>query len=155
MSALKLTGTFWVYVLPYLINSLYILILTVIISDIPKDYRDTARVCGASELNTAFSVYFPMLAPSLISIYVLCFIIQWNDYVDTLLYNFTSSELYTLQYMNYAYLKNTYVSGLGGVHNYVSLSSIRLSMTLLMIVPVIILVLSVRRPLLNLLKRGS
>ena len=154
MSSLSLTGSFWPYVLPYLFNSLYTIVLVASVKEVPREYAEEARVQGASELQIAWHVYLPVLSSRMVAVYVLCFIIHWNDYVDTLLYNFSSTDLYTLQYMSHSYTNNiiSAISHHGSAIS-VSVTSVKMAMTVLLILPVVILIPMFRRGIVGFLKK--
>lgn len=54
-------------------------ILRNFISDIPYELEEAAQIDGCSKMGAFVRVVFPLLAPGLMSVVVLTFIIAWND----------------------------------------------------------------------------
>ena len=75
------------------------------------EYAEAAYVDGAGDYTVFFRILFPMAVPSMMALFVMNFITQWNDYESTLLY---MTEFPNLSYALYAYENNTkYNSQLG------------------------------------------
>ncbi|MBQ3046851.1 MAG: carbohydrate ABC transporter permease [Clostridia bacterium] len=75
------------------------------------EYAEAAYVDGAGEYMVFFKIMFPMAIPSMMALFVMSFISNWNAYEGTLLY---MTEYPNLSYALYAYENNTkYNSQLG------------------------------------------
>jgi putative aldouronate transport system permease protein len=81
-----LTGSFLVYVLPRAMDVFGMILM--------RTYLD-----GANELRIFSRIVVPLCLPVIAAIALFSCVWQWNSYVDTLIYNFNSEQLYTLQYV--------------------------------------------------------
>ena len=64
---------------------------------IPRSYNEAAKIDGAGELRTCFSVIMPMVKPVLILTAVNTFMACWNDFTTPLMYiDSTASQYFTL-----------------------------------------------------------
>lgn len=104
ISGLRLTGTFWVYIIPYLVSAYELILIRTFIQDMPRSLEESATIDGANDLQTAFRVVFPLCLPVLAAVTLFEFVNQWNAYTDTLLYNAHVPQLFSLQYSLSNYL---------------------------------------------------
>jgi multiple sugar transport system permease protein len=82
--------TYLALTVPFLVDAMNVFLMRQVISSIPRDLEDAARVDGASELTVFFRVVFPLCGPGLAVLAVTTFIAHWNDFLYPML--FTSSE---------------------------------------------------------------
>ena len=66
--------------------SIYFLILHAQFSAIPKDYTESAKIDGASNLRIMFQIVLPQALNTIITVFILSFVTYWNDYQIPLLY---------------------------------------------------------------------
>ena len=99
MVSLHMTGTFYVYLIPCLVNAFNMILIKTYIQDLPRSLEESAEIDGANDAHVAFLVVFPLCLPVLAAVMLFEFVGQWNAYTDTLLYNSNVPELYSLQYM--------------------------------------------------------
>ena len=66
--------------------SIYYLILHAQFSSIPKDYRESAKIDGASNFRIMFQVVLPQALNTIVTVFILSFVTYWNDYQIPLLY---------------------------------------------------------------------
>lgn len=98
-SKLKLTGTFWVYIVPFLFDVFYMILIKTYIEGLPKSLEESALIDGANDLQLFFSIVFPLIKPVIAAILLFACINQWNIYYDTMIFNAEHKELHTLQYI--------------------------------------------------------
>lgn len=48
---------------------------------VPKEMEDAARVDGCNHLQTMFKVFFPLASPGIVSTFIFCFTLAWNEYL--------------------------------------------------------------------------
>lgn len=77
-------------------DAFYIFLLRQFMRTIPLDLSEAARIDGASELRTWWSVVLPLVAPALAYIAITKFQFVWEDFMGPLIY-LQREELYTLQ----------------------------------------------------------
>ncbi|HEY0247979.1 MAG TPA: carbohydrate ABC transporter permease [Gryllotalpicola sp.] len=80
-SKLGLTNTPWAVILPSLISpfGLY-LIWTYAIDAVPIELLEAARVDGASELRTFFTISLRLLTPGIVTVLLFAIVATWNNY---------------------------------------------------------------------------
>jgi putative aldouronate transport system permease protein len=99
MRELNLAGTFWIYVIPGMINAFNVVVIRSFIeSSVPDSLIESARIDGATEFRTLFKIVFPLALPVVATVTLWTAVGQWNSWFDVMLYNNRNPELYTLQY---------------------------------------------------------
>ena len=80
-SQVGLTNTVWSVILPTLLNPFGVYLLNVYARDaVPDELLDAARVDGAGELRTFFTVALPLLRPAIVTVLLLSIVSSWNNY---------------------------------------------------------------------------
>ena len=74
------------FVLRFNFLSIYYLILHAQFSSIPKDYTESAKIDGASNLRIMFQIIIPQSLNIIITVFILSFVTYWNDYQIPLLF---------------------------------------------------------------------
>lgn len=77
-------------------NAFYIFLLRQFMRGIPIELSEAAKIDGASELRTWWSIVTPLTKPALAAIAIFAFQGAWEDFVGPLLY-LQREDLYTLQ----------------------------------------------------------
>ncbi|QUI25393.1 carbohydrate ABC transporter permease [Vallitalea pronyensis] len=103
MRNLQLTNTFWVYVIPTVVQPFYIILVKTFVESTPKSLQEAAEIDGAGILTIYARVIFPLTKPILATIAIFSAVGQWNAFYDTLIY-VTDQKLYSLQYQLYTFL---------------------------------------------------
>jgi multiple sugar transport system permease protein len=96
-------GDFRPLILPQFFGyAYYIFLLRQFFMTIPFELSEAARIDGASEWRTFWSVILPLAKPALATVAVFQFIRSWTDYINPLIY-LNDQNLYTLQLGLYQY----------------------------------------------------
>jgi len=96
-------GDFRPLILPQFFGyAYYIFLLRQFFMTIPFELSEAARIDGASEWRTFWSVILPLAKPALAVVAVFQFIRSWTDYINPLIY-LNDQNLYTLQLGLYQY----------------------------------------------------
>lgn len=103
MKLLHLTNSFWVYIIPGIVQPFNVIMVKTFIESIPTSLQEAAEVDGAGVLTVFFKVILPTCTPILATIAIWAAVGQWNSFQDTLIY-ITDQKLYSLQYLLYIYL---------------------------------------------------
>lgn len=91
------TNTFLPLTVPSFAGSaFYIFLLRQFMRGIPMELSEAAKIDGASELKTWWSIVMPLTAPALAAIAIFTFQHSWEDFMGPLLY-LQREDLYTLQ----------------------------------------------------------
>ncbi|MFZ0545922.1 MAG: carbohydrate ABC transporter permease [Candidatus Promineifilaceae bacterium] len=138
-------GTWYPILLPFFFgNAVYIFLLRQNFKSIPKELEEAAVIDGAGPLRTLFSVVLPQSWPVVITITLLHFFYIWNETRQASLYLSTSRELAPISF---------------GIQNYQSLipnqNQLQASALIIMAVPVIILLISQRYFMRDVLVTGT
>ncbi|MFJ5760885.1 carbohydrate ABC transporter permease [Neobacillus sp. NPDC093182] len=93
-------NTIWALIVPgLLMNGFNVLLMrTFFITSIPEPIIESARMDGAGEFRTFFSIILPLSLPILATIGLLQTIIYWNDWFNGLIY-ITEPSLFSIQNM--------------------------------------------------------
>jgi putative aldouronate transport system permease protein len=143
MVSLHLTRSFLVYIIPGLVNVFELILIRTYIEDLPRSIEESATIDGANDLRIAAVIVMPLCIPVLAAVMLFEFVNHWNAYIDTLLYNATVPELYTLQYALSNYIKSmvnisaTNVASNAALGSY-NIQSVRMAMTVVVCIPSII-----------------
>ncbi len=96
---LKLSKTFWVYIIPTMFSCFNMIIIRTYISGLPEALSESARIDGANDLRIFWQIIFPLCTPVLATVALFVAVGSWNQWFDTQLYNGSKKYLYTLQYL--------------------------------------------------------
>lgn len=127
-------GTWLPILIPFFFgNAVYIFLLRQNFKSIPKDLDEAAMIDGAGPLRILFQIILPQAWPTVITVSLLHFFYMWNETRLAALYLSTRRDLIPISF---------------GIQNFQSLSPIQnqlqASAIILMIVPVIVLLISQR-----------
>lgn len=81
LSQMNLTNTIWAVILPSLLSPFGVYLMRVYTQDaVPDEILDAARVDGAGDIRTFFSVALPLLRPAVVTVLLLSTVATWNNY---------------------------------------------------------------------------
>jgi multiple sugar transport system permease protein len=134
VNVLDWNGSWLPIMLPFFFgNAVYIFLLRQNFKSMPKELEEAAVLDGAGPIRTLFSIVLPQSWPVVITVSILHFFYIWNETRQASLYLSTRPDLIPLSY---------------GVQNFQSLTGIQnqlqASALIVMIVPLIVLLLSQR-----------
>ena len=95
MKLLHMSDTLWAVILPTVGWPFGVFLMKQFSETIPNEILEAARVDGAGELKTFFSVVCPMIKPGIGALAIFTFVNTWNDYFLQLVM-LTSEEKWTL-----------------------------------------------------------
>ncbi|KGN30859.1 ABC transporter permease [Knoellia sinensis KCTC 19936] len=81
LSQLHGVSTWWGLILPTIANAQAVFLMRQFILGIPDDLFEAARIDGASELRTFFTLVVPLCRPILATLGVFVFLWHWNDFL--------------------------------------------------------------------------
>lgn len=148
MKTLNLTNSFWVYIIPAIVQPFNVILVKTYVESIPKELQESAEIDGAGILKIFFKIILPASTPILATVAIFSAVGQWNSFQDTLIY-ITDQKLYSLQYLLYTYLNQasslaTMVkNNSGGTLNLAALAtqqtptSIRMTVSIVVILPIL------------------
>ena len=147
MKTFHLTNTFWVYIIPAIINPFDIIMMKTYLESSPRSLEEAAEVDGASIMTIFTRVILPTSTPILATLAIWAAVGQWNAFQDTLLY-VTDQNLYSLQYLLYTYINqaNSLASVLKNSGNVMSIAnlatrqtptSIRMTVSVVVVLPIL------------------
>jgi len=151
---LQLINTFWVYILPGLINAFNIIIIRSFMDGLPYSLQESAKMDGANDFTIFWRIILPLCKPVLATIALFVAVGQWNSWFDTYLYNSLNESLTTLQYELMKILQNTSMGSTDAnsmrgnteqLAKMVSPDSIKMAITMVTVVPIILVYPFVQR----------
>ncbi|WP_313509175.1 carbohydrate ABC transporter permease [Enterococcus sp.] len=147
MKTLGLTNSFWVYILPAVVQPFNIILVKTYIESIPKSLQEASEMDGAGIIQVFFRVILPNCTPILATVAIFSAVGQWNSFQDTLIY-ITDQSLYSLQYLLYTYInqanslaqmvKNTSgsLSSIASAATTQTPTSIRMTVSVIVVLPI-------------------
>ena len=96
---LKLSKTFWVYIIPTMFSCFNMIVIRTYILGLPEALTESARIDGANDFRIFWQIIFPLCTPVLATVALFVAVGSWNQWFDTQLYNGSKKHLYTLQYL--------------------------------------------------------
>ncbi len=93
-------------ILPSMFNVFYLLIMRTFVSAIPTALIESAKIDGAGEFRTFFSIILPLLKSGMATIGLFLALGYWNDWYNAMLY-MNDEKKYPLQYMLYSLMQKT------------------------------------------------
>lgn len=147
MKSLGLTNSFWVYIIPAIVQPFNIIMVKTYVESIPASLQEAAEVDGAGVLTRFFKIVLPTSTPILATIAIWSAVGQWNSFQDTLIY-ITDQNLYSLQYLLYSYINQasslaSLVKSSGNMSAVASLvtmqtpTSIRMTISVIVVLPIL------------------
>jgi putative aldouronate transport system permease protein len=96
----NLLNNFLVYIIPGALNIFYMLVSISFLQALPSELTDAARVDGAGEMRTLFSVVLPLSLPLLATIAIFTSVGHWNSWYDSAFFVTSKNKeyLHTLAY---------------------------------------------------------
>ncbi len=146
MRDLHLINSFWVYILPGIVNAWNVFVIRSYMDGLPYSLQESAKMDGANDLTIFFRIILPLCKPVLATIALFVAVAQWNAWFDTFLYNSNTQSLTTLQYELMKILANTTAgassadaarAGDPSVSARVSPESIRAAITIVATIPIL------------------
>ncbi len=113
VKSIGLYDTIWALIFPSLISTYNVIILRTAFYGIPDELEESARLDGAGEFRTLFTIMVPLIVPSIAAVTLFYAVGHWNEWTDALLY-IRSASLRPLQMVLRAILiqgENIEVSG--------------------------------------------
>jgi len=148
MKTLHLTNSFWVYIIPAIVQPFNIIMAKTYVESIPPALQEAAEIDGAGTMTVFAKVILPTCKPIMATIAIWSAVGQWNSFQDTLIY-ITDQKLYSLQYLLYTYLNQasslaTMVQQSGGNVSAVATlatqqtpTSIRMTISVIVVLPIL------------------
>lgn len=146
MRSLGLINTFWVYILPGMVNAFNIIIVRSFMDGLPYSLQESAKIDGANDFSIFWRIVLPLCTPVLATIALFVAVGQWNSWFDTYLYNSSNPKLTTLQFELMKILQNTSMGstdpnayrGNEEKMKMVSPESIKMAISMVTIIPILL-----------------
>lgn len=97
LRSLHLLNTFWVYVIPTMLNTFFLLIAISFFRELPSEVRESAHIDGAGESTIFVRIILPVSMPLIATMGLFMGVGQWNSWLDSA-YFVQSNNLRTLTY---------------------------------------------------------
>jgi putative aldouronate transport system permease protein len=145
---LGLINSYWVYIIPGIVNAFNIIIVRSFIDGLPYALQESAKIDGANDFTIFWKIIMPLCKPVLATVALFVAVGHWNSWFDTYLYNSMNENLTTLQYELMKILQNTSMGstdpssmkGMTGdqLKSFVSPESIKMAISIVTIVPILV-----------------
>lgn len=148
MKTLHLTNSFWVYIIPAIVQPFNIIMAKTYVESIPPALQEAAEIDGAGTMTVFEKVILPTCKPIMATIAIWSAVGQWNSFQDTLIY-ITDQKLYSLQYLLYTYLNQASslatmvqqsggnVSAVANLATQQTPTSIRMTISVIVVLPIL------------------
>ena len=139
---LHLTNSFWVYVIPGMVNAFNMLVIRTYMNGIPDSLEESAQLDGAGYTTIFTKIISPLCKPVYATVALFVAVGQWNSWFDAMLYNRMSSQYTTLQYELMKLLSSvtnqgTSAEAMKNATGTVTPTSVRAAATILTMLPII------------------
>lgn len=148
MKTLHLTNSFWVYIIPAIVQPFNIIMAKTYVESIPPALQEAAEIDGAGTMTVFAKVILQTCKPIMATIAIWSAVGQWNSFQDTLIY-ITDQKLYSLQYLLYTYLNQASslatmvqqsggnVSAVANLATQQTPTSIRMTISVIVVLPIL------------------
>ena len=148
MKTLHLTNSFWVYIIPAIVQPFNIIMAKTYVESIPPALQEAAEIDGAGTMTVFAKVILPTCKPIMATIAIWSAVGQWNSFQDTLIY-ITDQKLYSLQYLLFTYLNQASsletmvqqsggnVSAVANLATQQTPTSIRMTISVIVVLPIL------------------
>ena len=96
-NAMHIYNTFWVYIIPSMLNLFFIIVGINFFGSIPTALIESAKLDGASELKVLMRIVMPVSTPFIATLALFSAVNQWNSWLDSASY-VNSEDLRTVAY---------------------------------------------------------
>lgn len=136
-----LLKTFHVYILPNVLNVMYMLMICTYMKSLPSEVEEAAVVDGAGDFKLWIKIISPMCLPIYAVVLLLEATKQWNSLFDCMLYNRMESNNYVLTYelLKLLYSMTTNESCTRGTYQIVTPANVRSALSVLTMIPLMII----------------
>lgn len=138
-----LNGSFWIYMIA-VCTPFFMVLIRNYFSGVPQSLEDAALLDGAGYWSYFVRILIPVSKPIIATVVLFTFVNHWNMYTDTLIYNLTKPENYTLQYVLYLSLssaKSSIAMDGGSFKEFasVSVTTLRCALTVITLAPLAVI----------------
>ena len=146
IESLGLKNTFWVLVIPVLMNAWNVLIFKQFFEGIPKELEEAAEVDGVNDIQLFYLIIIPMSMPVIAAISLFTMVGHWNSWFDASIYiDRTHKELWPLQQFTHVSFESQADLQQGGLDflinggGAVSSVSMQMALTVVTMFPILII----------------
>jgi putative aldouronate transport system permease protein len=107
MKQLHLINTFFVYVIPGMVNAFNFVVIRTYMRTLPESIIESAKLDGCGDFIIFIRIILPLCLPVLATIALFIAVGSWNSWFDTMIYNSGRVNLHTLQYKLMEYLQSS------------------------------------------------
>jgi len=86
VNSLNMINTYWALIIPRIAVAYNFFLMKQFIEGFPDELLESARIDGARELNVFFRILMPNIKPAWLTLVVISFVANWNDYFTALIY---------------------------------------------------------------------
>ncbi len=86
VSAVGLSNSIWVMVIPAAITTFYLLLMKNSFDDVPKSLEESAKIDGATDFTVFFRIVLPTSMPVIATMALFYAVDKWNDYYLAMLF---------------------------------------------------------------------
>lgn len=137
--SLGLLNSPWVLIIPQLISAFNLVIIKGFFEQLPAEIEESARVDGASELQSLWRIILPLSLPVLSTISLFYAVGHWNSYFDAIVY-INDSSLMPLQVILRNILLNVATQSADSLANSGTVSTFAVQMAAVVVTTVPILI---------------
>ena len=153
MRSLGMVGTFWVYIVPGIVNGFNFIVMRTYMRTVPESIIESARMDGYGDFYIFIRIILPLVLPVMATIGLFVAVGSWNSWFDVMIYNSGNVNLHTLQYKLMEYLQSSQSAGRsvgdagalalaaqgGGGGGFVTPVSIRAAITVVAAAPILLI----------------
>lgn len=137
--SLGLLNSPWVLIIPHLISAFNLVIIKGFFEQLPAEIEESARVDGASELQSLWRIILPLSLPVLSTISLFYAVGHWNSYFDAIVY-INDSNLMPLQVILRNILLNVATQSADSLANSGAVSTFAVQMAAVVVTTIPILI---------------
>lgn len=106
LRSLGLLNTFWVYVVPGMVNTFFVMTGINFFASIPESMIEAAKIDGAREIKVLTKIVLPVSKPFLATLALFAAVGQWNSWLDSAYY-VRDASLQTLSFKKMTTINQT------------------------------------------------
>lgn len=150
MKMLGLQNNFLLYILPGLISAFNVILIKTYIESISPSMEESAFIDGAGYFTIFIKIIFPLSMPVIATVAVFTAVGQWNTWTDNM-FLANTPKLQTLQFLLFQYISAAEAqlanqkNHLNGLKVFVTPTSIKMTITMVVTLPIIIVYPTLQR----------
>lgn len=137
---LGLRNNIFVYIIPGLVSGFNLIITKNFFTSLPPSLEESAKIDGADDFKTLFSIVLPMSKPIISTVALWFAVAKWNDWMTGVLYMSKGKYLLLQNVLRDMLIKSNGMNdalGMGQSENYLLMDNVKMAVIVIATIPIV------------------